>query len=246
VSRDAGIADVFWVRATAGATSDIASASNVAPILITTMAAHGLATGAAVIISGVPGNIAANGVFTITVVSPTTFMLDESRGIGAPTHRAHPFANIAAVSSAPERMDVLFVGRADGTPDWMLIDGFWTSAASWGAPPHSTIVAPPAAQIDPLAPIAACSRDAHSVDAFVIGLDGGLYVATLDTATGAWSAFVPIAGPMLLASVDGACRQAGGGASVVATGRDGNVYSTSWNSGAVTYRALTRVPLLDI
>lgn len=61
----------------------IADATNAAPIVITTPADHGLLTGAVVTITGVRGNTAANGVFTITVLSPTTFELNGSVGNGA-------------------------------------------------------------------------------------------------------------------------------------------------------------------
>ena len=49
-------------------------------ILITTAAPHGLQTGMQVTISGVQGNTAANGVFIVTVTSPTTFFLNGVAG----------------------------------------------------------------------------------------------------------------------------------------------------------------------
>lgn len=45
------------------------------PIVVTTSSAHGLATGDQVVISGVTGNTNANGTFTITVLSSTTFSI---------------------------------------------------------------------------------------------------------------------------------------------------------------------------
>src|SRR4051812_27353477 len=56
----------------------IIGASSATPIQITTAAAHGLSTGRKVMIGGVGGNTAANGTWTITVRSSTTFDLDTS------------------------------------------------------------------------------------------------------------------------------------------------------------------------
>ena len=61
----------------------ITAASNAPTIAITTAAPHGFQTGMHVSISGVLGNTAANGKFTITVTSPTSFTLDGSSGNGA-------------------------------------------------------------------------------------------------------------------------------------------------------------------
>lgn len=65
-------------------TGSITGATNVSPIVITSVA-HGLSTGSRVNISGVGGNTAANGTFTITRVSADTFSLDGSTGNGAYT-----------------------------------------------------------------------------------------------------------------------------------------------------------------
>lgn len=62
----------------------ITDATNATPIVITS-ANHGLTTGAVVSISGVGGNAAANGIFTVTVVDANTFSLDGSTGSGAYT-----------------------------------------------------------------------------------------------------------------------------------------------------------------
>ncbi len=63
----------------------ITGATNAGPIVITTSTTHGLATGAKVQISGVAGNTAANGTFTITVVDTTHFSLNGSTGNAAYT-----------------------------------------------------------------------------------------------------------------------------------------------------------------
>jgi len=60
----------------------VSGATNASPIVITT-ATHGLATGDYATLSGVLGNTNANGTFTITVLSSTTFSLDGSSGNAA-------------------------------------------------------------------------------------------------------------------------------------------------------------------
>jgi hypothetical protein len=60
----------------------LADASNATPIVITTPVPHRLFTGDQVAINSVVGNTAANGDWTITVLSPTTFSLDTSVGNG--------------------------------------------------------------------------------------------------------------------------------------------------------------------
>jgi hypothetical protein len=61
--------------------------ANVSPIVVTTAVPHFLTTGDQVTITRVKGNLAANGVFNVTVPpsSPKTFSLDNSTGNGAYT-----------------------------------------------------------------------------------------------------------------------------------------------------------------
>ena len=68
----------FRVR-TANVPVAITGASNAAPIVITSTA-HGLSTGDAISVSGVAGNTAANGVFTITKVDDNSFSLNGTTG----------------------------------------------------------------------------------------------------------------------------------------------------------------------
>lgn len=65
--------------------NQITGASDATPIVITTAAAHGLSTGNKVAITRVGGNTAANGNWTVTVLSSTTFELDASVGNGTYT-----------------------------------------------------------------------------------------------------------------------------------------------------------------
>ena len=65
-------------------TGTITGATNATPIVITDVA-HGLKTGNIVTITGVGGNPAANGTFTVTYVTDDTYSLDSSVGNGAYT-----------------------------------------------------------------------------------------------------------------------------------------------------------------
>lgn len=60
----------------------VSGASNAIPIEMSTPIPHGLATGDAVLIKGVLGNVAANGWWTVTVTGERTFALDDSAGSG--------------------------------------------------------------------------------------------------------------------------------------------------------------------
>ena len=68
--------------AIAGPTLTITGASDGTPIAVDTATPHGLQTGEQVTISGVLGNTAANGTFTVTVTGPASFTLDGSAGNG--------------------------------------------------------------------------------------------------------------------------------------------------------------------
>ena len=65
------------------ATVTATTGAAVAPIVITTVANHLYATNDLVTVSGVTGNTAANGAWTIIVLSPTTFSLTGTTGNGA-------------------------------------------------------------------------------------------------------------------------------------------------------------------
>src|SRR5258708_3066259 len=70
-----------------GNMKDLASALNASPIVITATSVwgHGYLTGDTIVLSGVAGNTAANGTWTITVINSTTFSLNGSTGNGAYT-----------------------------------------------------------------------------------------------------------------------------------------------------------------
>jgi hypothetical protein len=61
---------------------NVLEASNTAPVQITTLAPHGFTSGNSVYINGVKGNSGANGLWQVTVTSPTEFVLNGSQGNG--------------------------------------------------------------------------------------------------------------------------------------------------------------------
>ncbi len=65
-------------------TGTVTGATNASPIVVTS-SAHNLTTGARVTITGVGGNTAANGTFTVTYVDANSFSLLGSTGNGAYT-----------------------------------------------------------------------------------------------------------------------------------------------------------------
>lgn len=78
-------ANIKEIRVIIGLGPSVTGATNATPIVITTSAAHGYATGDTIAIASVAGNTAANGVWTITRLSATTFSLNTSVGNGAYT-----------------------------------------------------------------------------------------------------------------------------------------------------------------
>lgn len=66
-----------------GSALTVTGATNATPIVITTSAAHGLASNQFVRVAGVTGNTAANDEWIITVLTGTTFSLNSSVGNGA-------------------------------------------------------------------------------------------------------------------------------------------------------------------
>jgi hypothetical protein len=70
----------------------ITNASNTSPIQITTLAKHNFNTGDSVFISGVNGNTAANGLWTITRIDDYTFSLNSSVGNGVYNNNSNAIA----------------------------------------------------------------------------------------------------------------------------------------------------------
>lgn len=81
-SNVSGTAVLYMQLNNAGgeASKSVSGATNATPIVITTSAAHGYASGDEVVIAGVGGNTAANGRWKITVTSSTQFSLQTFAG----------------------------------------------------------------------------------------------------------------------------------------------------------------------
>ena len=85
VVQDAAVSVDVAIDADDSTANQISGATDATPIVITTAAAHGLSSGNRVAIARVGGNVAANGSWQITVLSSTTFELDDSEGDGTYT-----------------------------------------------------------------------------------------------------------------------------------------------------------------
>ncbi len=89
---------------------NVTAATNATPVVVTTAAAHGLVTGDAVWIRNGKGNTAVNGTHTITVVSTTTFQLDNSVGNGTYTNdgsASNPYATMQKVPRSNNLPEIL-------------------------------------------------------------------------------------------------------------------------------------------
>lgn len=101
------------------------------------------------------------------------------------TVRPHPVSKIAAVSRAPQEIDVFVVGHDDGllyTAVWDGTTGTWTDYTRVG---RNVI---PIASVD-----AAVSRASGIVDVIATGRDGNVYVATSTSAGGAYNDLTRVA-----------------------------------------------------
>lgn len=104
------------IKITSSNASTITGATNASPIVITTSGSHGLTTGASVTLSGVMGNTAANGTFTITVISPTSYSLGGSTGNGSYTSggTGYPVPTAYAWSEITENAEGVVSVKAGG------------------------------------------------------------------------------------------------------------------------------------
>lgn len=82
--------------------NQITGATDATPVVITTAAAHGLASGDRVVVTRVGGNGGANGAWQVTVLSSTTFSLNDSVGSGTYTGGGRVYDLLAAAYGAIE------------------------------------------------------------------------------------------------------------------------------------------------
>ena len=168
---------------------------------------------------------------------------------GDPTVFLHPFSNVAVVSRGPQLLDVFAFAKGFFGSNWTLYHWWWNQADGWGAAPHyhthpiiGTDVWP-----HPMSKVAAVSRSPQFIDVFFAGGDDGLlYTASWNGSAGTWSDFSLVgSNHVLIRSVDGAFSRAGNLPDVIVTGRDGNVYVSSWDTAQARYRDLTQVTSLN-
>lgn len=96
--------------ASPGTTATITNATNTAPIVVTTLSAHGLVSGQAAYITGIVGNTAANDkTWIITVTGRTTFALNGSTGNGA--YRSGGTSNTTTVTVSRSAAHGLVTGQ---------------------------------------------------------------------------------------------------------------------------------------
>lgn len=103
----------------------ITGATNASPIVITTSTNHGYITGDKIEILNVDGNIAANGTWTVTKLSDTTFSLDGSTGNGSFTKSI-----TGATNATP--IEITVSGHGYSTGDSVVISGVGGNTAANG------------------------------------------------------------------------------------------------------------------
>jgi len=111
------------------ATLVVSGATNATPIVITTTAAHGLQTGERVIVSGVVGNLAANGVFFVAVTDVDKFALYELWSGGAV---ANPVAGSGAYTSGGSAQSLGWASTLQLPADGDAIDASSVNTATEG------------------------------------------------------------------------------------------------------------------
>lgn len=111
------------------------------PITITTSAAHGYSNGQSVLVQGVTGNTAANGVWLIAGVTSTTFQLVGSTGNGATSSSGGTVSSVTVTTSAAHGLPTfgsVMISRVTGSGGF-AINGLWTSI---GTPTTTTFTLP--------------------------------------------------------------------------------------------------------
>ena len=111
------------------ATLVVSGATNATPIVITTTAAHGLQTGERVIVSGVVGNLAANGVFFVAVTDVDKFAL---YGIWSGGAVANPVAGSGAYTSGGSAQSLGWASTLQLPADGDAIDASSVNTATEG------------------------------------------------------------------------------------------------------------------
>ncbi|HYV37461.1 MAG TPA: hypothetical protein VE988_17280, partial [Gemmataceae bacterium] len=171
--------------------------------------------------------------------------------LGDPAVRLHPLANIVAVNRDVGTVDVFYIGRRDGDPNWRLYNTWYiVNPIAFLPVPATQMIGGTAVSLEPMAPIAACSRSPDFIDVFAVGDNGGLHNTFWQRTPPGWSALRSVAGapgtPTRLIGVDGCVSKTTNDVEVVATGGDSLVYGSRWNSSLPDYAALERLASIDV
>lgn len=102
----------------------VTNASNATPIQITTQFANTFTTGQQLFISGVNGNTAANGLFTITVINNTNFTLNTSSGSGVYTSGGIAAPQFTSSTASVELSLAITSGTVPGVMRTDVIDNY--------------------------------------------------------------------------------------------------------------------------
>ncbi len=175
------------------------------------------------------------GIYTTGRTGAATSWSEWAR-VGAASDVVPPLSPVAAVSTAPDRID-LFVVAADGvvyTTARVSDDATW---ADWSA-----VEADPANARFPLkSAVTAVSLQGGEVDLFAVASDGGVYNCT--RAGGVWNAWSRIghdSDTVPLPCTVGAGSASPAQLSVFVTGGDGGIYTTSRPSGGAIWTEWAR------
>lgn len=173
--------------------------------------------------------------------------------VGDPSVRVHPFSNVAVVSRTAGQLDAFAFGQGPKDGTWQLYTWWWNPTAPWttnGIQNTQPIVSssPGILRPHPVSKVAVVSRAQLSMDVFVVGHDDGfLYTVRWDGTANNWSDYTRCGGGITtVGSVDAAIARDANSLDVFVTGRDGNVYVSSWTVASGTFTDLAHVAPLDV
>lgn len=159
----------------------VTGATNATPIVITSTA-HGFATGDIVYIDTVGGNLAANGLWKITVVDANTFSLQRLDGttnvVGSGAYTSGGYAVNMGPSAAGDNLDDFSAARAGTTTDQTLTSPTITNGVADAADPTWAAAGPNGTTAE----LAAIYRDTGAeTTSTMILLMTGKHVVTANT-----------------------------------------------------------------
>ncbi len=171
---------------------------------------------------------------------------------GDPSVQVHPSSNVACISRDTDLLNVFAVAKGPSDTTWTLYTWRWDPTGQWGVSGayHTNTIPGSVVSPHPVCKVRAVSRTPQFIDVFVVGFDDGLlYNAFWDASTNVWSDFRQVgtgSKPVLVQTIDAAIARDANNVDVVVTGRDGNVYISSWNATMAAWPALTLISALSV